>query len=460
MPDFPAAVPALPPLPASSQDDILALFDRILPNHYLAPLKDPGPGYEYLQAVAMMIARVSTAVAHMGSGCYIGSSDGGTYAEVQIELTRPNSIFRAFTLLGRASAPQGTLVGTAEGYYYQLMTDVTFGATELGPKIVTARAIARGWMWNRPGPFTTADGEYIPGAINRLILPVYPLTPSPPNFDPTVVVRQVSAATGGSSPMLDAVGNDRGIERNFSGITTATLVRTDTANAVALLPNSVLATADGFHYATTERAAFAVGKDGPLQVSVRPLFLGEPSNDKPLSVIAAPIWEGGTSEPTMSVTSPTPVKESDLAYKARLTLLPSTVTPNAIKSLLNQILGNALSPYGLTYGYRETWDFRYQLAYDAPYSTGEPLMLDEANLNVPVTPFNAAVFVYDHIPLTPAGYPDGLANRYLAANPERGVIVVRLPNIPDIGGIYPGAAALVEQTKPAGATVLYVIGDT
>jgi hypothetical protein len=40
------------PVHALGQQDFLDLLDRILPEGYLAPIKDPGPGYEILQAFA------------------------------------------------------------------------------------------------------------------------------------------------------------------------------------------------------------------------------------------------------------------------------------------------------------------------------------------------------------------------------------------------------------------------
>lgn len=451
MPDFPTAVPSLPQLPYYTQDDILALFDRILPSHYLTPLKEPGPGYEYLQAVALMVSRVSHAISRVGSGSYIGSSTGGSYATVTVELTRPNAFFGACTLLGRESAPQGTLVGTSDEYYYQLLNDVTFGEGDLGPHLVQARAVVRGWLWNRKGPFTTEDGELIEGPINRLVLPVFPTTPSPPNFDPTILVRQVSDAAGGSAPMLDGIGNDRGISRNVSGITTAQLSRTGTNN-IAILPNSVFSTADGFHYATTERVAFSTTELGPKSVKVRPLFLNVPANILPLSQVLSVNWEGSETDPSLSVTSPTPQIESDTDYKARMTLLPSTVTPQALTTLLRDILGNALAAAGKTAGYREVWDLRYQTAYDFPKNQ----TLTTANLNVQVAPFNGNVFVYDHVPT------DALSNRYLTGNPSRGVIVIRLPVLTsnERAALYPAVANSLEQTKPAGATVLYVLGDS
>lgn len=452
MTDFPAAVPLLPQLPKQSQADILALFDRLLPDHYLIPLKNPGPGYEYLQAIAAMIARVSTAISRTASGAFIGSGTGGSYATVQVRLTRPSAIFAEVTLAGRDQAPQGTLVGTEDSYYYQLMETVTFGLGDVGPKLVTAQAVARGWTWNRPGPFTTADGEFVPGPINRLIRPVFPSTPSPPNFDPTIVVEQVTAAEGGSSPMLDAVGGDRGIVREFSGITQASLSRIG-SNPISILPGSVFSTVDGFHYQTTEIVTFADDEVGPKYVAVSPLFLNVRANDRPLISIVNIVWGSSEQDPTLVVGSFTPRAESDTAYRARIAALPDTVTPLALQRNLTRVLGNILSQADKTYGYREVWDLRYQTAYDfTPNQT-----LYTANLNVPVPAgFNGNVFVYDYAP------PDALSNRYLAANPERGVVVVKLPPLADPleqGQIYPQAASLIEQVKPAGATVLYVLAD-
>lgn len=449
---FPAAVPLLPPLPQQSQDDILALFDRLLPDHYLIPLKNPGPGYEYLQAIAATIARVSTAVSRSSSGAYIGSSTGGSYATVQVRLSRPTAFFGEVTLQGRDLAPQGTLVGTEDGYYYQLMETVTFAVGDVGPKLVTAQAVARGWTWNRPGPFTTADGEFVPGPINRLIRPVFPSTPSPPSFDPTIVVEQVTAATGGSAPMLDAVGGDRGIVRSFSGITQAEVSRSN-VNPIVILPGSRLSTLDGFHYQTTARLEFADGEVDPKYVPVSPLFLNVPANFRPLDRAVEILWGTAETDATLAISSDEPQTETDTEYRARIATLPDTVTPLALKNALTRVLGNILTAAGKAYGYREVWDLRYQTAYDFPKNE----TLYEANVNVPVPAgFNGNVFVYDY------ANPDALSNRYLAANPERGVIVVKLPPLADPllqGQLYPQAVSLLEQIKPAGATVLYVLAD-
>jgi len=187
-----------------TQDEVLALFDRLLPSAYLEPLKVPGPGYEYLQAVAAMVARVSQAISHVGSGGYILSATGGSYATATVALSRTATTYGALTV------QTGTLVGTPDGYLYATQADVPFGASDVGPHEVQVKAVTRGWLWNNDGPVTAASGAVISGPIRRM---VKPLVSGPNYFDPTLVVTQVTAATGGSAPMLDGLGLDRGIPR-------------------------------------------------------------------------------------------------------------------------------------------------------------------------------------------------------------------------------------------------------
>lgn len=183
MADFVPAVPRFFPETYSSQEDFLRLFDRLLPSYYLEPLKQPGPGYEYLQAVAKTMSRLSEAAAHMATGSYIGSATGGRRAYATVEISRDNSVF------GEVSLLPGTLVGTADGYLYQTLNTVSFGATQTGGQLVEVEATARGWDWNKPGPIVSAAGESLPGNISRLVAAVVPYTGV---FDPTFTVRQVS----------------------------------------------------------------------------------------------------------------------------------------------------------------------------------------------------------------------------------------------------------------------------
>lgn len=452
MADYPSAVPSLPALPAKSQDDILALFDRLLPDHYLIPLKEPGPGYEYLQAVAAMIARVSEAIAHVGTGNYIGSATGGTYATCTVEIFREDATFGAVTLLGRNEAPQGALVGTQDGYYYELMNSVTFGATELGPKEVAVRAVARGWLWNRPAPFLTTDGEFVAGPINRLVQPIF----QEPNFDPTLQVRQKFgvAATGGSANMLDGLGVDRGLPRQFSGIRSITLTRLVVPGTYTIEPGSVFRTEDGFRYKSTSYATLSDATPTPT-INVEPLFLNEPANKNPITQVVSLV--GATTSQVGVLSSPTPSIEEDIPYRRRLTLLPLTVTPNSFLQLLNTILTPVLQPLNLTWSTREIWDLRYQTAYDFPANQ----TFTYANTAVPVPAFNGNIFVYDY-----ADPNDPLSNRYMVTNQDRGRIVVALPTTapvnqpiapPELVNLYASLPALIDQAKPAGMDVVYVL---
>lgn len=196
---------ALQPLPAYTEQDFLDLFERLLPDHYLEPLKDPGPGYELLQAYAAVGARMSTAVANVANGNYISTAPAGAYSVGQVEFYRETAIY------GEVSLLPGTIVASADGYTYALTSTVIFDEGELGPITANVQATVRGYLYDKPGPKIAADGSVIPGDINILVTPVVAYNH---NFDPTIQVRQLTDTVGGVSPMLDGLGVDRGLPRN------------------------------------------------------------------------------------------------------------------------------------------------------------------------------------------------------------------------------------------------------
>ena len=343
MPDFPSAVATLPPLQEQTQQDFLNLFDRILPDHYLAPIKDPGPGYEYLQSVAKMAARVSEAIQHVGTGNYILSATGGSYSTATIEFYRDTAVYGAITIKA------GTRVATLYGRTYITQNDAVFTAADLGPHAVTVQAISPGWAWNLPGQFTRATGEVIPGSIDRMLLPIM----EPAFGDPTIKLRQTTDATGGSAPMLDALGHDKGIDR-------------------------------------------------------------QPG-------------------------------ESDAQYRPRIAFLPDTVTPNALKHAASAYLRPFLEPLGKSYVLLETWEARYQTAYDFPPNITLSDLYSPDPPGPPATPltFNGNVFVYDDPRPNPA-QPLWYSDRYMDENDNRAAIVIGIPNLPcvaDFGYVYDDTAA-------------------
>lgn len=464
MADFQPAVPYFPPLPAKTQEELLALFDRLLPAYYLEPLKSPGPGYEYLQSVAKMNARISEAVAHVGTGSFIGSATGGTYATATVEFYRDNSIFGAFTL------KTGTVVGTADGFLYQTVEDVTFGATDLGPHTATVQALARGWNWNKPGPVTLESGATVPGSIDRIVAPVVPSDTN--NFDPTVKVRQiVGDAVGGSAAMLDGLGVDRGIYRTVIPAKVLMQRSLPATYRVVLLAGTRLLTTNGYTFRTLSPVTFEAAKPGPegtgvdvlgpIEVEAVPLLQESPT--------AAPIdygditsfdlirWGTPNTDATVTVTQGDQYYslERDDAYRTRIAILPNTVTPNALLRVVEQSIGALLAEMGLTWDSREIWDIRYQSAYsengdltngpkDFPINT----TLDTAELNAPVAPYSSNIFVYD------SEGADALSNRYLY--PETGMIVYALPNDPTLFAKYLGLVNNLEAAKAAGISLAFV----
>lgn len=188
---------------AFTEDDLLAIADRVLPEDYLDGMKAVGPGYELLQAGAKVFARLSRAADNLDRGLYMISAAGGARATAPIELYRSSATAGAFT-----QKAGSILRASRGGQQFLLAADVAFGALAL-TAAGTAIAIADGWEWNVPGPVTTARGEVLPGDIDTIDLPLQ----DPPYSDPTVLVRQTANATGGAGPMLDALANDRDVFR-------------------------------------------------------------------------------------------------------------------------------------------------------------------------------------------------------------------------------------------------------
>ncbi len=448
MADFQPAVPYFSPLPSFVQADFLRLFDRLLPDHYLAPMRPTsdttpnqtlGPGYEYLQAVALMMARVSEAVAHVGTGSYLGSATGGSRATSTVEFYRHNAIFGAVTLL------RGTLVATSDGYLYQTLEDVVFDASDLGPISTPVEAAARGWTFNKPGPVTTAAGVELPGSINTLVRPVVPFGAAN-NFDPTLQVRQTVDATGGSAQMLDGIGLDRGIARSVTYGVASFSRSTAGAGAVTLKAGTRLATGSGYLYQTLEDAVF--GAD-TLEVRVPFIPLLSPdayATSGDVTSIELPYWTAAGSDSTIAVAQLTAYsKESDDAYRARLAFLPQVVTPNALREFIGLVIGAAIAAAGKTYDLREVWDIRFQTAYDFPMD----LTLTQAEVNVAVPAYSGNIFVYDYEPADP------LSNRYLY--PSQGMVVFALPQIPGWQTLYTGLTENLQAAKPAGMSLAYVL---
>ena len=210
----PIATPAAPPTPTTVvmdplsiplvQADFLAMFDRILPQSYLAPMKAGGDGYEYFQALGKLGERLSAAVVNLERGAWILSATEAARATVGVSFHRDGPAAIDVDLLG------GTLVqDIASGRRFILTQKTTIPAGDVSTGTLQASATAPGYEYNARGPAVAANGDAIEGDISDVLR----LVEDPPFGDPSLRVQQDTAGTGGTPGALEQLGSDRGLVR-------------------------------------------------------------------------------------------------------------------------------------------------------------------------------------------------------------------------------------------------------
>ena len=207
----PPSAPTLPcPRDPFDQQHFLDMFDRLYPQNYIGAMKlKAGPGYEVFQSYGNVGQRLSLANVRLECGNFILSASGGTFATVSLHLFR-GSGGPAVTIKA------GTVFSTStQNRQFVLLRDVTFGNGDVGPFAAAAQAVLPGWEWNVRGERTTAGGELLPGNIDTIVttLQADPATGLLTFIDPTIQVSQPTDAGGGAAPMLDQLGEDRGLPR-------------------------------------------------------------------------------------------------------------------------------------------------------------------------------------------------------------------------------------------------------
>lgn len=199
----PSAGASIPNPAYMTEAEILAVLDRVFPEWYLSPIKDPGPGYEIFQSWAKALERVSLAVGRSEAAAYILYSHGGLRSTATVEFYRSSTVNGAFTVKA------GAVVRTSKtNRSYVVVADVAFISSDL-TKQGQVQAVAPGAEYNVPGPFSIEDGTVLPGEIDTLAIPIL----DPVLAEPTLLVRQVSDATGGQAAVLDQLGLDRDLPR-------------------------------------------------------------------------------------------------------------------------------------------------------------------------------------------------------------------------------------------------------
>mgnify|MGYP006921309179 CR=1 FL=1 len=222
VPAYPDAVPVFPAAsgPGPTESDAVAhdetyfltLFERIMAPGWLAPLKEneaQGSGYELLRAFARVGARMSTAFANLETGAQEIFAAGPSKALGVVEFSRPDATAGAVRVLA------GTLVATSKGgRTYRTLTDAVFGGSDVGPVGVAAEAIDYGWQYNVKGRVITPSAITLPGEIDTIVSMRQADAAGVADFiDATFTVAQILDFAGGAAPMLDGLGEDRGVYR-------------------------------------------------------------------------------------------------------------------------------------------------------------------------------------------------------------------------------------------------------
>lgn len=184
----------------------LHVFDRILDDSYIGPLREAGPGsgYEVLKAFAAMGGRASLSAYRMEADALVCGARGPLFATGTVRLTRSS------TAAGAVTIQRGSVfTASKSGRRFVSSSDVTIGALALFVD-VPITADTPGYEWNLPGEIALPSGSTLPGEIDTITT----CYQSPAYAEPNLTIRQIDPTMGGTSGSLDGLGADRGITRS------------------------------------------------------------------------------------------------------------------------------------------------------------------------------------------------------------------------------------------------------
>lgn len=175
-----------------TQAELLEAVRRFTPRFYTVPLEaNPNSGWEIHEGQAKVMERVSQGVVDLVDDLQIRTADGPTRATAHVYFTRPTDAAGAVTF------KLGTEVRTPSGLRFFTMADAVFGPSDLGPVSVGAQADQPGYDYNVVAGAISEIGVLAPGS----------------DEDGSMAVTNDSMATGGHPAALDALGWQRGIQR-------------------------------------------------------------------------------------------------------------------------------------------------------------------------------------------------------------------------------------------------------
>jgi hypothetical protein len=349
-----------------TEAQLLAILDRILPEWYLAPLIDPGPGYELFQAYAKTLERASLAIGHFECANYVISSHGGVRALASVEF------YRATSSAGPFIVKQGTICRTSKtNRSYRLIEDVAFPPdihatatfTTGGPLVI--EAITGGPVGNGIIVNLVAGGFGVPTSLDES---------NPQNITITFNYLGGDGQPDATWAIIEALINTSTIIQVQSNAAAGALVLGDAASKILaggayslFVAAQVEAVAPGFEYNVPGPFSTADGTVLPGEIDTIPIPILDPLFAEP-TIQVRQIADAAGGQPAvldqlgLDRRLPRLPDEVDEIYKGRIRALPDTVSLAAIRRQLDAIF----LVLGLSYDLIETWENRYQSCWDAP----------------------------------------------------------------------------------------------
>lgn len=385
---------------SKTQQDLLDLFDRILPAGYLLPLKNQiGPGYELLQMYAKVFERVSLAIGRVECGMLILSSFAGLKATGNVEFFRTNT--------------SATLIQS-------VTSSVTFSAPVSGTQTISGLS---GMTAASVGRYLVVSGAANGGNNGTFLITGFVSATS------VTVANSLGVAEGPTANVawIEGVGvillkgtivSTSIGGRRFLTAADATLFPTDLA-----VTAPVEAEAVGWEWNVPGKVVFPDGEEVPGEIDTIDLPIQDPPFSDPSIRVRQLVSTAGGQAAMLDQLGldrglTRRAGEPDRTYRARIRALPDTVSLDAIKRALT----NLLLPITVAFSIIETFEFSYQTCW---FEFGDAATDPNEVATIPqVFGFDPNTFVWDDPrPLVP------FRNRWLDENEHRGAFIAVIPEL-------------------------------
>lgn len=394
-----------PPLTSFVQGDFLDLFDRLFPLHWLGPIKDPGPGYEALQAFAKVMARASAAVCTFGGNAFITSAHGGSFATGTITLVRDSgnaALSGSAASVSAVSGGKATITG---------LVGVT--ADMVGSYLTLSHCYAAG----------NAGSWLITDFINSTQVKVSNSGASAPDGYNGSIVWSIGI------PVTVKAGTVVTCSRGGQDFKTTADV-TFYPGTLGPYAVGITAIAQGYQWNVIGTVVAADGTSLPGDIdTIKTLVEDPPLGDLTIRVQHLVDTSGGADAVLDQLGADRGIirraNEDDTTYRGRVSALPDTISPGAVARACKAALESYKAPFDII----ETWDIAYQTCYDGPT---DPIVGSS---------YDPTLCVYDdYRPAEP------FRGRWMDESELRGcfiVVIDPIPPISDYGMAFDDTAASV-----------------